>query len=141
MDRVQGASQEVPAEMNTRRGIAKSVALLWKEQSSILSQVVRSMLSQEKDYPIYIPQGTTIYAGGKLLVVTRSAPNTVRGDAYCIGYIDAPERSYGVYQIHLKPAFSSGKFALSLLFVLDNNVFHEHEEWNASVCTTVAHFS
>ncbi|HEX3643424.1 MAG TPA: hypothetical protein VHV10_19225, partial [Ktedonobacteraceae bacterium] len=53
----------------------------------------------------------------------------VHGEAYCIGYIDAPERSYGVYQIHTKTAFSSGKLALSLLFVLDNNVFHEHEEW------------
>lgn len=133
MDRV----QEVAVSMNTRRGFAKRVALLWKEQSSILAQGVRSMLSLEKDYPIYIPQGTTIHAGGKLLVVTRSAPHTVRGDAYCIGYIDAPERSYGVYQIHLKPACSKAKFALSLLFVLDNNVFHEHEAWNASAYTLV----
>jgi len=88
-------------------------------------------------YPIYIPRGTTTHAVGKLLVTTRDAPNKVRGEAYCIGYIDAPERSYGVYQIHIKTAFSSGKLALSLLFVLDNNVFHEHEEWSASPCAIV----
>jgi hypothetical protein len=87
--------------------------------------------SQEKEYPTYIPRGTATHVGGKLLVATRSAPNTVRGEAYCIGYIDAPERSYGVYQIHIKTAFFSGMFVLSLLFVLDNNVFHEHEEWSA----------
>ena len=93
------------------------------------------MLTQEKEYPLYIPRGTATHTGGKLLVATRSAPHRVRGEAYCIGYIDAPERSYGVYQIHIKTAFSSGKLALSLLFVLDNNVFHEHEEWSASPCS------
>jgi len=55
----------------------------------------------------------------------------VCGEAYCIGYINAPERSCEVYRIHLKTAFFSGKLALSLLFVLDNNVFYEHEEWIA----------
>lgn len=82
--------------------------------------------------PISIPRGTTTHAVGKLLVTTRDAPNKVRGEAYCIGYIDAPGRSYGVYQIHIRTTFSSGKLALRLLFVLDNNVFHEHEEWSAS---------
>lgn len=120
--------------MNTTRGFARGVALQWKELSSILAQEVRSMLSQEKKYPIYIPRGTTTYAVGKLLVATRDAPNKVRGEAYCIGYIDAPECSYGVYQIHIKTAFSSGKLALSLLFVLDNNVFYAYEEWSVSPC-------
>src|SRR5579859_40413 len=127
MDRLQGVS----AEVNTRRGFARSVALPWKEWSSILARKVRGMLSQEKEYPTYVPQGTTTHAGGKLLVATRDAPNTVRGEACCIGYIDAPERCYGVYQIHIKTAFSSGKLARSRLFVLDNDVFHEHEEWSA----------
>jgi hypothetical protein len=132
MDRVQGASQKVPTEMNMRRDCARGGALRWKELSSIIVQEVRSMLSQEKEYPIYILRGTTAHAVGKLLVATRSAPHKVRGEAYCIGYIDAPERSYGVYQIHIKTAFSARKLALSLLFVLDNNVFHEHEGWSAS---------
>lgn len=137
MDRVQEGSQDIPAEMNPRRGFARGVALLWKEWPSNLAQEVISMLSQEKEYPIYIPQGTTTHAGGKLLVATRGAPHKVRGEAYCIGYIDAPERSYGVYQIHIKTAFSSGKLALGLLFVLDNNVFHEHEAWSVSPCALV----
>ena len=131
MDRVQGVSQEVPAEINTRRGFARGVALLWKELSFILAQEVRSMLSQEKEYPIYIPRGTTTHAGGKLLVATRSAPHKVRGEAYCIGYIDASEHSYGVYQIHMKAAFFSGKLAQGLLFVLDNNLFQEYGAWSA----------
>ena len=95
------------------------------------------MLSQEKEHPTYIPRGTTTHTEEKLLVATKDAPNTVRGEAYCIGYIDAPERCYRVYQIHIKTAFSSGKLALSLIFVLDNNVFHTHEEWAASPCTPV----
>ena len=86
---------------------------------------------------ISIPRGATTHAGGKLLVTTRDAPNKACGEAYCIGYIDAPERFYRVYQIHIKTAFSSEKLALSLLFVLDNNVFHEHEEWSASPCAIV----
>jgi hypothetical protein len=100
-------------------------------------QLPRLYESGSISYLISIPQGTTTHAGGKLLVTTRDAPNKVHGEAYCIGYIDAPERSYGVYQIHTKTAFSSGKLALSLLFVLDNNVFHEHEEWSASPCAIV----
>lgn len=132
MDRVQEGSQEIPAEMNPRRGFARGVALLWKEWPSNLAQEVRSMLSQEKEYPISIPRGTTTHARGKLLVAIRGAPHKVRGEAYCIGHIDAPECSYGVYQIYTRTTFPSGKLALSLLFVLDNNVFHEHEEWSAS---------
>jgi hypothetical protein len=130
MDRVQGISQEIPAERNTRRGFARGMALLWKARFSILTQEERSMLSQEKGCPIYIPRGTTTHAGGKLVVATRSAPHKIRGEAYCIGYIDAFERSYGVYQIHLKTAFFSGKFPVGSLFVLDNDVFREHEAWS-----------
>ena len=100
-------------------------------------QLPRPYESGSISYPISIPRGTTTHAGGKLFVATRDTPNKVRGEAYCIGYIDAPERSYGVYQIHIKIAFSTRKLVLSLLFVLDNNVFHKHEEWNASPCAIV----
>ena len=131
MDRVQGASQEIPTEMNTRSDFTRGLALLWKGWSSILVQGEKSRRSQEQDYSISIPRGTTTHAGGKLLVAMRSAPHRVRGEAYCIGYIDASEHAYGVYQIHMKAAFFSGKLALSLLFVLDNNVFHEHGAWSA----------
>jgi len=114
---------------------------LFRLSVPIMSKPVFQLLqlyeSGSISYPISIPRGTTTHAVGKLLVTTRDAPNKVRGEAYCIGYIDAPERSYGVYQIHIKTAFSSGKLALSLLFVLDNNVFHEHEEWSASPCAIV----
>src|SRR2546429_7777215 len=105
--------------------------------SKPIFQLPRLYESGSISYSISIPRETTTHAGGKLFVATRDAPNKVRGEAYCIGYIDAPERSYGVYQIHVKTAFSSGKLALSLLFVLDNNMFHEHEEWSASPCASV----
>jgi len=54
MDRIQEVSEGVPAEMNTRRGFARGVALLWKEWFSILAPEGRSKFSQEKDYPIYL---------------------------------------------------------------------------------------
>lgn len=131
MDRVQGASQEIPAKMNMGRDFARGLALLWKGWSSILVQGEKSRRSHEQDYLVYTPRGTTIHAGGKLLVATHSAPQKVRGEAYCIGYIDASEHSYGVYQIHMKAAFFSGKLAQGLLFVLDNNLFQEYGAWSA----------
>ena len=80
MDRVQGGSQKVPAEMNTRRDFARGGALLWKELSSILAQEVRSMLSQKKEYPIYILRGTTTHVVGKLLSLSPHAMrNKLRG--------------------------------------------------------------
>jgi hypothetical protein len=131
MDRVQGISQEIPAEMHTRRGFARDVALLWKEWLFISAQEVRWMLSSEKEDPIYMLQGTATPAVGKLFVAMHASPHTVCGEAYCIGYIDTAECSYRVYQIRLKTAFFSGTLVRSLLFVLDNKVFHEHEEWSA----------
>jgi hypothetical protein len=138
MNRTQGVSQEFPAEMNTRRGFVTEVTLLWNALSSLLAQEVRSMLAHERVDPIYIPREITIHAGGKLLVATRSAPQKVRGEAHCIGYIDTAGRSYAVYQIHIKTAFSSEKLVQSLLFILDNNVFHEYGEWSASPCAGVS---
>jgi hypothetical protein len=131
MDRPQKVSQEIPAELNTRSDFARSIALRWKEWSSTLVSGESSRRSQERDYPIYIPRGAITHAEGKLLVATRSAPHKVRGEAYCIGYIDASEHSYGVYQIHMKAAFFSGKLALSFLFVLDNNELHEYGVWSS----------
>ena len=127
-------------------GAAQRTRLFWTRFLRRLSvpamgqpvfQLPRPYESGSISSPISIPRGTTTHAVGKLLVATRDAPNKVRGEAYCIGYIDALERSYGVYQIHIKTAFSSGKLVLSLLFVLDNNVFHKHEEWSASPCAIV----
>jgi len=82
-----------------------------QEYCSSLERVVfhprpeKSRRSHEKGYLVSLPRETTVHAGGKLLVATRSAPHKVRGEAYCIGYIDASRHSYGVYQIHMKGRF------------------------------------
>ena len=130
MDRVQGVS-EISAEMNMGRDFARGLALLWKEWSSILVQGEKINVLTRRTISSLVHEGQPFMREGNSWL-PHIPPRRKCAERRIVSSLLTPQNTLmGSTKIHMKAAFFSRKLALSLLFVLDNNKFHEHGVWSA----------
>lgn len=73
--------------------------------------------------------GTGSRSRGKVPVATRHAPGIICGEAHRIGYAGLESNTSPLYRIKIVDGRKRRRVALPNMFVLEQGVFHDYEEW------------